>query len=228
MSTSHNDRDDLLAGAEFAYNNAWQESIKATPVELNFGQQVRTLVGLDNASVLVAGTFVGRIREGISRFKTLLHDTQQRMKVFADQNMREVEYSVGDKLLLSTKYLNLKNPGARKLLPQWVGPFTVLERIGPMAYRLELSATMKVHPVVYVLLLHPYRQDGRVQPPPPPIDMDGDLEYEVERILDHRDCKIENRVKTRYLVFWVGYGPEHNSFKPKTNLNNCQELIKDY
>jgi hypothetical protein len=111
VSTSHDDWDDLLAGAEFAYNNAWQESIKATPFELNFGQQARTPLGLGNASVPAAGTFVGRIQEGISRAKTLLHAAQQRMKVFADQNRRKVEYSVGDKLLLSTKYLNfLKIP----------------------------------------------------------------------------------------------------------------------
>jgi hypothetical protein len=94
---------------------------------------------------------------------------------------------------------------------------------------LDLPATMKVHPVFHVSLLHPYRQDGRVQPPPPPIEIDtSDLEYKVERILDHHDRKIGNRVKRKYLVSWVGYGPEHNSFEPETNLSNCQELIKEY
>lgn len=54
------------------------------------------------------------------------------------------------------------------------------------------------------------------------------MEYEVERILDHRDQKVGNRVKTEYLVSWVGYGPEHNSYEPEKNLSNCQELLKEY
>jgi hypothetical protein len=40
--------------------------------------------------------------------------------------------------------------------------------------------------VFHVSLLEPYREDGRVQPPPPPIEMEGALEYEVESILEHR------------------------------------------
>lgn len=108
VSTSHDDWDDLLAAAEFAYNNAWQESVKATPFQLNSGQQARTPLGLGNASVTAAGVFVGRIQKSISRAKTLLHAAQQRMKAFADKKRRDVEYSVGDQLLLSTKYLHLK------------------------------------------------------------------------------------------------------------------------
>jgi hypothetical protein len=40
--------------------------------------------------------------------------------------------------------------------------------------------------VFHVSLLEPYREDGRVQPPPPPIELEGALEYEVESIIDHR------------------------------------------
>jgi hypothetical protein len=40
--------------------------------------------------------------------------------------------------------------------------------------------------VFHVLLFESYREDGRVQPPPPPIEMEGALEYEVESILEHR------------------------------------------
>ena len=146
VSTSHDDWDDLLAAAEFAYNNAWQESVKATPFQLNSGQQARTPLGLGNASVPAAGTFVGRIQESISRAKTLLHAAQQRMKVFADQKRREIEYKVGDQMLLSTKYLKLKTPGARKLLPRWIGPFKVLERIGAVAYKLDITIELKSSP----------------------------------------------------------------------------------
>jgi hypothetical protein len=70
-------------------NNALQESIKATPFELNFGQQSRTPLGLDCFGTS-AGTFVRRIQEGISRAKTLLRAAHLRMKIFADQNGRDL------------------------------------------------------------------------------------------------------------------------------------------
>jgi hypothetical protein len=41
-------------------------------------------------------------------------------------------------------------------------------------------------------LLQPYRESGRVQPPPPPIEMEGTFEYEVESILEHRFWGIKN------------------------------------
>jgi hypothetical protein len=46
--------------------------------------------------------------------------------------------------------------------------------------------------VFHVSLLEPYREDGRVQPPPPPIEMEDALEYEVESILEHRFPGIKN------------------------------------
>ena len=49
---------------------------------------------------------------------------QQRQKAFADQHRSEKVFSVGDQVLVSTKYLNIKHAETnRKLLPKWIGPF---------------------------------------------------------------------------------------------------------
>jgi hypothetical protein len=223
------DWDELLTGAEFAYNHAWQESVRALPFELNFGQQARTPMGLGNAQVPAAGTFVGCMHEAHSSARELLYAAQQRMKAFADQKRRFEEYGVEDQVHLSTKHLRLQNPRARKLLPKWVGPFEVLKKVGQVAYKLRLPANIKVHPVFHVSLLRAYRRDGRVQPPPPPITVDGDLEYEIERILSHRDRKYGQRIKKEYLIQWLSYGPEHNSWEPeKTLLKNAKEVLQEY
>ena len=129
---------------------------------------------------------------------------------------------------MSTKYLNLKHSEkSRKLLPKWIGPFEVVQVVGPVAYKLKMNPGWRVHPVFHVSLLEPYREDGRVQPPPPPIEMEGALEYEVESILEHRFRGTRNP-KAYYKVAWKGYGIEHNSWEPESNVVNAPEIVADY
>ena len=65
-----------------------------------------------------------------------------------------MSFAVGDKVLLSTR--NLNTTGPRKFKDKYVGPFVVQQRIGEVAYRLDLSsraALRNVHPVFHVSLL---------------------------------------------------------------------------
>jgi hypothetical protein len=75
---------------------------------------------------------------------------------------REVEIDVGQDVLLSTVNFKLAHPGTRKLLPKWVGPFKVIERIGKVAYKVELPPNLKMHNVFHVQLLKKYRDNGKV------------------------------------------------------------------
>ena len=94
----------------------------------------------------------------------------------------------------------------RKLGQQRIGPFKILERIGRLAYRLELPEHWRIHPVVSVTHLEP-REDGpnpyeRSRPKHPlAVFVDGDIEYnksfEIEKIIDKRTTPL-GRVK--YLV----------------------------
>ena len=97
-----------------------------------------------------------------------------------------------------------------------------------MAYRLDLPASMKIHKVFHVSLLSPYRSDGRVQPPPPPVVLDNVLEYEVEKIILHRERKNRGRISRQFLVKWLGYGPEQYTWEPERNLTNCREKLEEY
>ena len=93
-----------------------------------------------------------------------------------------VEFEVGDQVLLSTKNLTLRMVGSSKLMPKYIGPFPVVKKVNPVAYELDLPACMKIHNVFHASLLNEYQTDGSVHPPPPPMLVDGELEYEVERI----------------------------------------------
>jgi hypothetical protein len=135
-----------------------------------------------------SAAFVERLQSSLSLARKCLIAAQQRQKAFADQRRVEKVYKVGDKVLLSMKYLNLKHSKtSRKLLPKWIGPFEVVQVVGPVAYlKLRMNPGWRVHPVFHVSLLEPYKEDGPLQPPPPPVEMEGALEYEVESILEHR------------------------------------------
>ena len=79
----------------------------------------------------------------------------------------------------------------------------------------------------HVSLLEPYRDNGKVQPPPPPIELEGALEYEVESILKHR-FRGRRHPRAFYLVSWKGYGQEHNSWEPEEYVVNAPEIVADY
>ena len=57
--------------------------------------------------------------------------------------------------------------------------------------------------------------------------MEGALEYEVESILDHRFRGTRNPI-AYYKVAWKGYGIEHNTWEPESNVMNSPEVVADY
>ena len=83
---------------------------------------------------------------------------------------------------------------------------------------------MRIHSVFHVSLLKPYRKNrfpSQVQPPPPPVEVDNDVEWEVEEILDSRI----RHGKIEYLVHWQGYGPHKCTWEPPTHLQNSAEAV---
>ena len=125
----------------------------------------------------------------------LLH-AQALPKRYTDARRRDVNYyNVDNLLLLATKNLHLQGP--RKLQDRFVGPFRVLQRIGETAYKLDLSggrhrqALRNIHDVFHVSLLRPH-QDNGLGTDVPPIEVDGDMEFEVEAILKHRQIRGED------------------------------------
>jgi hypothetical protein len=201
----------LLPMAEYAINNSVHASTGYTPFFLNSGQHPLNplLVGAtrqegDRGSrrastsknkLPAIDVFVKNVHEALHQAKVQLMKARDRQKSYADQTRREMDFSVGDKVLLRTLNLKLKTTGSRKLFPKWVGPFDVVQRIGKVAYKLGLPPSMKCHDVFHVSNLQAYRSDGRVQPPPYPIEVDGEHEYEVEQIVLHRDRKYGKRVR---------------------------------
>jgi hypothetical protein len=226
------DWDVWLPAVEFAINNSVHTGTKETPFFLNYGVHPLTPLSLQSpaerakaSKVPAAAKFTADMQAAVARAKQCLQGAQDRMKSVADKRRADHTVAVGDLVWLDSRNIAVKHTGSRKLLPRRLGPFKVVKQINPVAFRLELPATMeKVHPVFHVSLLMPYKDGGRAQPPPPPVVMeDGVEEFEVEAVLGHR----YTGKKLQYLIKFKGYGHEQNEWLPKNHLT-CDELVQEY
>jgi len=130
-----------------------------------------------------------RIRVAIDEAKSTIRKAQDDMKRYYDrQRTPALVFKPGDKVFLDTLDIWTTRP-LQKLSHRRLGPFVVERWIGPMAYRLRLPHGMKqLYPVFNVVKLAPAPDDpitGRkMEDHPLPIVIDGELEWEVEEILN--------------------------------------------
>jgi len=111
------------------------------------------------------------------------------MKRYTDRKRAEVnEYKVGDLVMLSTKDLKYQMVGRRteKLTERFVGPYRIKKIILSNAVELELPNTVKIHSVVNVSRIRRYVEqvEGQRKEQPAPVVIEGEEEWEVERILN--------------------------------------------
>ena len=132
----------------------------------------------------------------------------------------------GDKVWLEARNLKrlIINP---KFAPKREGPFTITKVLSPIVYQLRLPKTWKIHPVFHASLLSPYRENevhGRNFPVPPPDLINGEEEYEIEKIIRHRGTS-----STRsFLIRWKGYLAEEDSWVPEQDLKNAKSALAAY
>src|SRR5271163_744411 len=116
-------------------------------------------------------------------------------------------FTVGQQAFVKAKFFRTTRP-SKKLSEKFLGPFEILAKAGSHSYTLRLPDTIHgVHPVFHVSMLEPAIPDeipNRVQSPPPPIEVQGKLEYEISEVLDSKiDCR--RSCKLLYHVRRLGY-----------------------
>jgi len=145
---------DWLKTVEFAYNNKIHTATKISLFKANYGQDPRMgFEGRRKGKYEVAGKFVKRIKKIQEEAKAVLGKAQEEMKKFANRRQRKKEeYRVGDLVLLSMKDLKWQMKGRRseKLTEYFVGPYKVKEIVSSNAIELELSKSIRIHPIVNV------------------------------------------------------------------------------
>ena len=123
---------------------------------------------------------------------------------------------------------------SKKLADKFLGPYEVIAQPGTHSVTLRLLDNLcAVHPVFHVSMLEPTTLStipNRVQPPPPPVYIDGEPEFKIAEILDSKVNQRRRNCKLLYLVCWTGYAgtDEETSWILAMELGNAPELVTDY
>ena len=110
-----------------------------------------------------------------------------------------------------------------KLNPRYIGPFRIIERIGPVAYRLELPPELdRIHNVFHVSMLKKYVPDPSHVLEAPPIELHDYLKFEVQpvSILDRKDRVLRNKSISMVKVLWKSARMEEMTWEVEHQMKN--------
>ena len=101
-----------------------------------------------------------------------------------------------------------------KLPPKYYGPYKVLQNIGTMAYKLELPASSRVHPVFHVSYLKKVIGENLpIQTIFPELDEEGKIILEPEAVIETRTRQPWNRSISEYLIKWRNLPTEDSTWE---------------
>ncbi|XP_074326722.1 uncharacterized protein LOC141664668 [Apium graveolens] len=151
-----------LGWADFSYNTSFHCSIQMSPYKALYGREPASLPSYSESSTSIqALDELLHDRDALLRsLNENLRTAQHRMQQKANAHHHELELEVGDKVLVKLQpyhQLSMANRSSNKLAKCYYGPFSILQRIGSVAYRVDLPGDSKIHPVFHISLLKPFR-----------------------------------------------------------------------
>ena len=157
-------------------------------------------------------------REKVKLIRQRILTAQSRQKSYADSRRKDLEFEVGDKVFLRITPLkaNLMSGKGKKLQPRYVGPYPILQRIGKVAYKLELPNSLsRIHNVFHVSYLKKYHPDPSHVLQPEEFKIDETLTYEEKpvKILDRRTKEFRNKQIPLIKVLWMNHDVEEATWE---------------
>ncbi|KAJ0394727.1 hypothetical protein ATCC90586_002200 [Pythium insidiosum] len=210
VSPTQEDWTDLLPLAEFAYNGRVHSSIGTSPFHADLGYEPRAFADLalpDGPRRKNHGLSFAEYQEAtLRRCRDALEAANASMKRFYDQNRPDVQFKVGDAVLLDTLNLDLAHVGTtgrRKFAARFIGPYKVTACTTRTTYRISLPPGIRLHDEFHVSYLRRYHEDtdpNRLNHVPRLITRDGTEGQQIRAIVDKRT----HRGELQYKVRWYG------------------------
>ncbi|WVZ97690.1 hypothetical protein U9M48_043204 [Paspalum notatum var. saurae] len=202
--------DDCLPLAEFAYNNSYQKSLEMAPFEALYGRRCRTPLNWSEPGERVT-------------FGPDLVTQAEKQKSYSDRRRRPLVFEKGDHVYLRVSPMKgVHRFGVKgKLAPRYVGPFQIIERCGPVAYRLELPPHLAaVHDVFYVSQLKKCLRVPEEVVNMSQIQVEPDLTYEKRpiKIIDQKQRSTRRRTINFYKAQWSNHSEEEATWEQEEYL----------
>ncbi|GJQ93880.1 putative reverse transcriptase domain-containing protein [Tanacetum coccineum] len=170
---------------KFSYNNSYHSSVRCAPFEALYGRKCRSSITWAEVGEghLIGSELVQEITEKISQIKDRLKAACDSQKSYADKRRKPLEFSVGDYVLLKVSpWKGVVRFGMKgKLAPRFVRPFEIIEKLGLVAFRLDLPEELDcVHDTFHVSNLKKCLADPTLQVPLNEIRIDDKLNFVEE------------------------------------------------
>ncbi|GJW03459.1 putative reverse transcriptase domain-containing protein [Tanacetum coccineum] len=169
---------------EFFYNNSYHANIKAAPFEALYGQKCRS---------------------PIVKIRQHLQATRDRKRSYANVRRKPLEFQVGDRVMLKVSPQKgvIRFGKLGKLNSLYIGPFKILKRVGPVAYKLELPEELRnVHNTFHVSNLKKYLSDESLVIPMKELLLDDKLNF-VEEPVEIMDREVKQLKQSRIPIVKV-------------------------
>ncbi|GAA5882917.1 hypothetical protein JCM3774_000947 [Rhodotorula dairenensis] len=225
VSRQQTDWSRFLPLAEFAVNSAVNDSTGRTPFEVVLGY-TPSIFPSDLAPTTVAAVedLTEERKDKIEEIRNALVAAKVRQTSSANKSRaNEPNLQVGDSVMVDSRdrrarYKSRHGDGrAAKLFARWDGPYKILEaRPETSTYRLALPPDDRAHPLFHASKLKPYPPNdaenfpARREPRPEPIDVDGEEEYFIKKIVDEKG----RGPRRKFLVKWRGYPDDESTWEP--------------
>ncbi|GJS19522.1 putative reverse transcriptase domain-containing protein [Tanacetum coccineum] len=196
-----------LSLVEFSYNNSYHSSVRCALFEALYGKKCRSPImwGEVGEGQLIGPKLVQETTEKISQIKDRLKVARDRQKSYADKRRKPLEFSVGNYVLLKVSPWKcvVRFGKKRKLAPRFVGPFEIIEKVGPVANMLDLLEELDgVHDTFYMSNLKKCLADPTLQVPLDEIQVDARLNF-VEEPMEILEKEFKKLKRSRIAIVKV-------------------------
>ena len=182
---------DLLPLTEFAYNNAPSAMTGVSPFFTNKGYHLNLAVHPERD---LSSAWAREYTVDLESLHEYLHEemaaAQKRYQDPADTRRSPApNFKVSDQVFVKAKYFRSTRP-SKKLSEKNLGPYPIIAQVSTLSFTIHLPNSMcAVHPVFHVSQLEPATLNtilNQSQPPPPPIEVDGEPKFEITEILNSK------------------------------------------